>query len=176
MIRRQSEVDGDAAHSLYRVRFWPLRFAGRRVADADRPPRLRRLAALFACRDSSRADADDRRSRRSAPSAALLRRRDGARGFLFPWPTSYARLADLRVLSFACPLPGGGNGTPARRACESPIAIACLGDRAPCFPRRMCSISSRTNSPAAVVGLFPSRRSCFARSTVVFDGIEVPPR
>ncbi len=33
---------------------------------------------------------------------------------------------------------GGGDGslTPARRAFESPIAMACVADRAPCFPSR----------------------------------------
>ena len=63
----------------------------------------------------------------------------------------------------------------ARRAFESPIAIACLVERAPCLPSRMCSISSRTNSPACVVGALPSRRSCSARSTVAFSGIALTP-
>ena len=31
-------------------------------------------------------------------------------------------------------------------ALESPMAIACLAERAPCFPSRTCSISSRTYS------------------------------
>jgi hypothetical protein len=30
-----------------------------------------------------------------------------------------------------------GAATPARRALERPIAIACLADRAPCLPSRM---------------------------------------
>jgi hypothetical protein len=38
--------------------------------------------------------------------------------------------------------------TPARRALDKPIAIACLAERAPCLPSRICSISSCTNSPA----------------------------
>jgi hypothetical protein len=38
--------------------------------------------------------------------------------------------------------------TPAFLALDRPIAMACLVERAPCFPCRMCSISSRTNSPA----------------------------
>ncbi len=54
---------------------------------------------------------------------------------------------------------GGFSGTPARRALLKPIAMACCGDRAPCLPSRTCSISSRTNSPAAVDADFPSRRS-----------------
>jgi hypothetical protein len=36
----------------------------------------------------------------------------------------------------ALPL-GGGKETPARLAFDSPIAIACLVDRAPCLPSRM---------------------------------------
>src|SRR5437868_6255524 len=51
------------------------------------------------------------------------------------------------------------------------MAIACSGERAPCLPSRMCSISSRTNSPAWVVGALPSRSSSRARSIVSFSGI-----
>src|SRR4030095_2493490 len=49
---------------------------------------------------------------------------------------------------------GGGEGsfTPERRAFESPIAIACFADRAPCLPSRTWWISSRTHSPAPVDG------------------------
>jgi hypothetical protein len=36
---------------------------------------------------------------------------------------------------------GGGSFTPARRAFDNPIAIACFVDRAPCLPSRTCSIS-----------------------------------
>ena len=56
------------------------------------------------------------------------------------------------MLVDARPRAGGRNRTPARRAFESPIAIACLVDRAPCLPWRMWCISSRTNSPAWVEG------------------------
>jgi hypothetical protein len=70
---------------------------------------------------------------------------------------------------------GGGNFTPDRRAFDNPMAIACFVDRAPCFPSRTCSISSRTNSPAWVLGAFPSALSCLARSSVSFSGI-TPPR
>jgi hypothetical protein len=76
-------------------------------------------------------------------------------------PRLPARLADaaLRfVLAFA--LAGGrGSFTPERRAFESPIAIACFVEVAPCFPSRMWCISSRTNSPACVLGAFPCRLS-----------------
>ena len=37
----------------------------------------------------------------------------------------------------AVPLRGGGSLTPARRALDKPMAIACLVERAPCFPSRM---------------------------------------
>jgi len=47
-----------------------------------------------------------------------------------------------------------GTFWPLRRASDKPIAIACFVERAPCLPSRICSISSRTNSPAAVVGDF----------------------
>ena len=48
-----------------------------------------------------------------------------------------ARSALTRVFSEVAPFLGGGRSTPARRALESPIAMACLADRAPCFPSRM---------------------------------------
>jgi hypothetical protein len=38
---------------------------------------------------------------------------------------------------------------------DKPMAIACSVDRAPCLPSRMCSISSRTYSPAWVLADFP---------------------
>ncbi len=47
------------------------------------------------------------------------------------------RSAEARVRSVTLPFAGGGSGTPARRAFDSPIAIACSGDRAPCLPSRM---------------------------------------
>ena len=34
------------------------------------------------------------------------------------------------------PAPGAGSFTPARRALERPMAIACFGERAPCLPSR----------------------------------------
>ncbi len=63
---------------------------------------------------------------------------------------------------------------PARRALLKPMAMACCGERAPCLPSRTCSISSCTNSPAAVLGDLPSRRSSWALSTVDFSGIVSP--
>jgi hypothetical protein len=64
-----------------------------------------------------------------------------------------------------------GMATPARRAFDSPIAIACLRFFTGCLPRFLCSISSRTYSPAWVVAAFPSRLSFAARRFVVFQGI-----
>jgi hypothetical protein len=46
-----------------------------------------------------------------------------------------------------------------------------LASAAPCLPRRTCSISSRTNSPACVDGAFPSRLALRALLMVCFSGI-----
>jgi len=77
----------------------------------------------------------------------------------------------LRAERHTLPGFGGANFTPARRALESPMAMACFVERAPCFPARISSISSRTNSPAWVEGDFPSRLSRRARSMVCFFGM-----
>lgn len=69
---------------------------------------------------------------------------------------------------------GGGSATPARRALESPIAITCIAERAPCLPARTWSISSRTNAPARVLGDLPSRLSSAARWRVVFFDMSRP--
>jgi len=76
------------------------------------------------------------------------------------------------VLAFA--RRGVRSFTPARRAFESPIAIACFVDRAPCFPSRMWCISSRTNSPACVEAAFPCRLSRRDFLTIAFSGIYSP--
>ena len=111
-------------------------------------------------------DADRGDSRLRAPLTARERVRDGLRRD-FPLRTSRA----ARFFVLAEPLFGGGNLTPARRALDNPIAMACCGDRAPCFPSRICSISSRTNSPACVEGDLPSRASSRARSVVSCSGM-----
>src|SRR5205085_830268 len=80
-----------------------------------------------------------------------------------------------RVFSETRPLAGGGSFTPDRRAFESPMAMACLADRAPCLPSRMWCISSRTNSPACVLADFPCRLSLLARSIVALSGMTYPP-
>src|SRR5207248_8177604 len=86
-------------------------------------------------------------------------------------PASWSRFALLRVSLDVVPFSGGGRSTPARRAFESPMAIACSVERAPCLPSRTCSISSRTNSPACVLGALPCRFALCARSIVFFSGI-----
>ena len=52
-------------------------------------------------------------------------------------PAADALFALRRVFADVVPFFGGGNATPARRAFESPIAIACFVERAPCLPSRM---------------------------------------
>jgi hypothetical protein len=56
----------------------------------------------------------------------------------------------FRVDAEAWPLRGGFNATPARRAFDSPIAIACFADRAPCLPS------------AHVLDLFANELSCLS--------------
>jgi len=86
-------------------------------------------------------------------------------------PCLSARAAARRVRADVVPFFGAGSLTPAFRAFDSPIAIACFVERAPCFPSRMWSISSRTNSPACVDGARPARFAARARLSVVFSGI-----
>ena len=137
-------------------------------AAALRDAALRPLAAAWAWRDSAVRDAAECPSRFSAERTARERRADG---FLCDRPSSIAYWADLRVRAEAFPFAGAGSFTPARRAFDKPMAMACFVDRAPCFPSRMCSISSRTNSPACVDGAFPSRLSFCALRIVSFSGI-----
>ena len=137
-------------------------------AAAERDCGERCRATRFACLDNACFDADRRLSRLSARFAARERFREG-----FPRdperPFARSRFAWRFV---RCgPRFGGGNFTPARRAFERPMAIACSGERAPCLPSRMCSVSSRTNSPAWVEGDLPSRSSSRARSIGSCSGI-----
>jgi hypothetical protein len=140
-------------------------------ADHDRAVEDLFLAALCACRRSAERDAAEWPSRRSAFETARERVRDFG---VLRRPRASARLAFVRVRALAFPLRGAGSFTPARRAFDRPIAIACFVLRAPCFPSRTCSISSWTNSPACVLGAFPSRSSSRARSIVVLLGM-IPP-
>src|SRR5947207_11276361 len=113
------------------------------AAERDRAERWR--ATRLACLDNAGFDADRRLSRLSARFVARARFREGFLRLL-ALPFAKSRFAWRFVRSL--PRFGGGNFTPARLALERPIAMACSGDRAPCSPSRMCSISSRTNSPA----------------------------
>jgi len=140
-----------------------------RRADALRDDGVRLRAALRACCESSVLDTDDRRSRFNALRVARAREVDVRFCRRRPWLS--ARFAAVRVRSEACPFSGGGRSTPARLAFDSPIAMACLAERAPCFPSRTCSISSRTNSPACVDGALPARASRRARLSVVCSGM-----
>src|SRR5437588_13011532 len=86
---------------------------------------LRVRAALFAWRESALCEAAERGSRFNA--AALLReRRADTAFFLRLWPRLLSRAADLRVFSETLPFFGGARSTPARRALDSPMAMACL--------------------------------------------------
>jgi hypothetical protein len=89
-------------------------------------------------------------------------------------PRLTSAAAFFLVASEVFPLAGGGSFTPSRRALERPIAIACFVERTRCLPRRTCSISSRTNSPACVDGAFPCRLALRALLTVCFSGIMHP--
>jgi len=147
-----------------------VRTAFRAAAFKDPAPRFR--AAERACRASAVLEAALRPSRRRAERTALARLADG---LVRDRERPRASCALRRVLSEVVPFSGGGSSTPARRALERPIATACLADRAPCFPSRMWCISSRTNSPAWVVGALPWRLSRLARSSVSFSGIVLSP-
>lgn len=122
-----------------------LRVRAAFFAAAERDLAERRLATRLACFDNAFFDADRRLSRRSARFVARERL---VAGFLRRPERPFARscLAWPFVRDF--PRLGGGSFTPARRAFDKPMAIACSGERAPCSPSRICSISSRTNSPA----------------------------
>jgi hypothetical protein len=149
----------------------PLVFVALRAA-AERDDADRREAARRDCLDSAARVAVLRGSRLRVRSTARDTR-GRRRVFRLPWPASYAYSALLRVFAFALPFAGGGSRTPARRASDSPIAIACCGDLAPCWPRRILRISSCTNSPAWVDGDLPARLSRLAFSTVLRSGMIV---
>ena len=152
----------------------PLVLAARR-ADARRDAAERFRAVLRACLDSCAFDATSRLSRFRARVAARERAVDVDRMRpLRPWLS--ARLAARRVRAEVVPFLGAGRSTPDLRAFESPMAMACFVERAPCLPSRMWSISSRTNSPACVDGARPARFAWRARLSVVLFGIRVTRR
>src|SRR6266699_698130 len=150
-----------------------LRVAAAFLADREREVLKRLAAALRACRDSACFVAALCPSRLRAFNVARER---VVEGLLLEelFPLRVSRWACSRVFFDAVASVGDASFTPARRALDSPIAIACFVERAPCLPSRTCSISSRTNSPACVLGAFPSLLSFLARSSVSFSGIVAP--
>jgi hypothetical protein len=97
-----------------------------------RPDAGRRRAALFAWRDSARRDAGRLLSLFSAPLTARERRGEGR----FRRFAARLACAALRFVDDLALAGGAGSFTPARRAFDSPIAIACSVERAPCLPSR----------------------------------------
>src|SRR5262249_5778304 len=91
---------------------------------------LRRRATRRACRERLLRDAAERPFLRNAREVARERRTEVLRRRDCPRRTS--RCAFVRVSAEAFPAPGGGNFTPARRALDNPMAIACCGEAAPC--------------------------------------------
>src|SRR5262249_30360733 len=158
--RRSVAVSGH----LLRAR---VRAALRAALERALAPRLR--ADDFAWRESAFFEPADRPSCLRTRVTVRPRRREVRR-----WPrspTSRSRSALRRVARELVPGWGARSFTPARRAFERPMAIACFVERAPCLPSRTCSISSRTNSPACVLADLPSRASSRARSNVRFSGM-----
>jgi hypothetical protein len=107
------------------------RTALRAALERARAPRRR--AADVACRESAFVEVAARPSWRRARRVARERR--GDTGLLRPaWRRS--RTARFRVSADVVPGLGGASFTPARRALDSPMAITCLAERAPCLPSR----------------------------------------
>ena len=110
------------------------------MADLWRAAEPRCRAVERACFDNAWCEAALRPSFLRACVVARERFADGLRRLSIR-PFSESRSACDLVLVDTFPLPGGGSFTPARRAFERPMAIACFVDAAPCFPSRMWSIS-----------------------------------
>ncbi len=163
---RRSSCDFDLSRSYVRRVLAAFAAARRRA----RGPRFR--AVLLACRDSAACEAALLLSWRSAFDVARERLADV---FLLPLrPLFKSRSAWRRTFRELWFPFGGGKLIPARRAFDNPIAMACFGEHAPCFPWRTCSISSRTNSPACVEGDLRSCASRRARSITSFSGMDTP--
>jgi hypothetical protein len=111
-------------------------------ADGDfkiQPP-VRLLAVARACLE--RAADDTIRCPSRLSFSVIARERPGFGAVPGCFPRLRSRFACSRASSEVAPFGGGGRFTPARRALASPMAMACSVERAPCFPARMCSISS----------------------------------
>jgi hypothetical protein len=104
------------------------------IAALCKEERPRLLAAAFVCRESADFAALDVLSLCKAFSVA--RERLGDTLPLPERPLARSRSACLRTRFVERPGLGAPNLTPARRAFDKPIAIACCGDLAPCFPSR----------------------------------------
>ena len=134
-------------------------------ADAERSAAVRRFALAFACLESAAEDTIWCFSPFSF--FVIARERLGLTAFPGCFPRSRSRSACSRTSSETVPLLGGGSFTPARRAFESPMAIACPVERAPCFPRGCArSPRARTRRPAStgispLVCLFALARASF---------------
>jgi hypothetical protein len=90
--------------------------------------------APFVCRESADFAALDLLSLCKAFCVARERLGDTIR--LPETPLARSRSACFRTRLAKPPALGAPNFTPARRAFDKPIAIACCGDLAPCFPSR----------------------------------------
>jgi hypothetical protein len=124
----------DARLAAARRPLTPLVLAAWR-ADALRAAAERFRAAVLACFDNCAVDPAERPSRFKARRVARERVADAVR--LPPRrPSVNARSAARRVRADVVPFVGGGSSTPARRALESPMAMACFVERAPCLPSR----------------------------------------
>jgi hypothetical protein len=113
-----------------------LRVRAAFLADADRTDAGRFRAAEFACRRSAAADAALCGIFFIARFVARDRTADGRR-LDEPLAARASLAAFFLVASDVVPASGGGRSTPARRAFDKPIAMACFVDAAPCFPSRM---------------------------------------
>lgn len=109
------------------------------LAAAERLEALRFDAAWRDWRDKADFDADDVLSRFNAFVVARLRRSEAFLVAFFA--AGRLRLLFLAVLllffavlRFLLLLRLSGTSTPARRASERPMAMACLAERAPCLP------------------------------------------
>jgi hypothetical protein len=129
------------------IYFPALRVCAAFLAEADLSAAERFWEAVRACRDKALGEAASPLSRWSAFNVACDRL---AEGFFSESAFSKSRCAFFRVASEVLPGFGGANCTPARRAFESPMAMACFVERAPCFPARISLISSRPSSHPGV--------------------------
>ena len=105
-------------------------------AAALRAVLVRWRADIFACFESALRDAAERPMRFSA--LVVARERFAEVLFLVEErPLRESLAAFLRVAADVAPFLGDGNFTPARRAFDRPIAMACFVFAVPCLPSRI---------------------------------------